>query len=177
MWSYLNGHRAQFEARKSSIYKAQTPFAMFGIGDYSFARWKVAVSGLHRHPRFLFVPPVKGKPVLFDDTCYFLSFDNAPEARMVAGILNSKPGLEFLDALIFPESKRPITVDVLERLNLAAIAEAAGLAGEWRDLRRDSPVADGCVPQFELVMDKPKSSQRVSRSHSVRYKISRRAGG
>jgi hypothetical protein len=173
-WTYLNGHRAKFDARKSSIYNARTPFAMFGIGDYTFARWKVAISGLHRHPRFIFVPPVKGKPVLFDDTCYFLSFDNEQEARVVTDILNSEPCLEFLEALIFPESKRPITVDVLERLNLTAIAEEAGMLNGWQNVRRVNYTQAGRAPQFELVMEDSKPSRKTLQSKSVRYKINKK---
>lgn len=173
-WTYLNGHRAKFDARKSSIYNARTPFAMFGIGDYTFARWKVAISGLHRHPRFIFVPPVKGKPVLFDDTCYFLSFDNEQEARVVTDILNSKPCLEFLEALIFPESKRPITVDVLERLNLTAIAEEAGMLTGWQNIRRVNYTQAGRAPQFELVMEDSKLSRKTLQANPVRYKISKK---
>ena len=32
-WNYLYSHRKLFEARKSSIYPARIPFALFGIGD------------------------------------------------------------------------------------------------------------------------------------------------
>src|SRR5439155_13506890 len=44
IWAYLNDHAKQFQARKSSIYNDRVPFALFGIGDYAFAPWKVAVS-------------------------------------------------------------------------------------------------------------------------------------
>ena len=52
LWSYLQAHRSRFSGRKSSIYRGQPEFALFGIGPYSFAPWKVAVSGLHRPARF-----------------------------------------------------------------------------------------------------------------------------
>jgi hypothetical protein len=130
-WQYLDAHRRHFEARKSSIYSSRIPFAVFGVGDYSFAPWKVAVSGLHWPPRFALVPPVDGKPVLFDDTCYFIPFDLENEASVVVRILNSPQCLEFLACLTFADAKRPITVELLQRLNLQALAKDAGLADEW----------------------------------------------
>src|ERR1035441_1472847 len=134
-WNYLHSHRKRFEARKSSIYASRIPFALFGIGDYSFAPWKVAISGLHKTPRFVLVEPFQNKPVLFDDTCYFLPFQNQEEASVVADILNSEPCLRFISSLLFVDSKRPITVELLERLNFHALAEEAGLADEWASAR------------------------------------------
>ena len=161
-WRYLDSHRRLFEARKSSIYSHGIPFALFGIGDYSFAPWKVGVSGLHRTPRFALVGPVEKKPVLFDDTCYFLPFENEHEARVVAEILNSQECQEFLAALTFTDSKRPITVELLQRLNIGALAEDAGLAEELSACRNHSPPYPKRpdAMQAELVMDRP-SSRKV----------------
>ena len=72
LWSYLQSHASRFAGRKSSIYRGQPPFAMFGVGPYSFAPFKVAVSGLYRTPIFQAVGPVDGRPVMLDDTCYLL---------------------------------------------------------------------------------------------------------
>ena len=157
-WEYLTSHSSRFTARKSSIYKEGTPFALFGIGDYTFAPWKVAVSGLHHHPLFMLVPPCKGKPVLFDDTCYFLSFADEEEARFVADILNSEPSRALLEALMFDDAKRPITVELLQRLNLCAIAEQAGMAARWRAVSRVRYSEATQAPQMELVMERAKSA-------------------
>jgi hypothetical protein len=134
-WKYLDSHRGLFEARKSSIYANRLPFALFGIGDYSFAPWKVAISGLHKIPRFVTVGPFQDKPVFFDDACYFLPFQDPQLAQVVTDILNSKPSLGFISSLLFEDSKRPITVELLQRLNLHAIAEAAELAERWASAR------------------------------------------
>ena len=90
-WDYLNQHFARFTARKSSIYSKSPVFAIFGIGDYTFSEWKVAVSALHRPAKFVVVGPWLNRPVVFDDTCYYLSFSHEAEARVVAEILNSNP--------------------------------------------------------------------------------------
>lgn len=157
-WDYLTSHNSRFTARKSSIYKERTPFALFGIGDYTFAPWKVAVSGLHHHPRFMLVPSCKGKPVLFDDTCYFLPFADEEEARLVADILNSEPSRALLEALMFDDAKRPITVELLQRLNLCAIAQEAGMAARWRAVARVAYPQTTHAPQMELVMERSNSA-------------------
>jgi hypothetical protein len=155
-WRYLDAHRKFFEARKSSIYNGRVPFALFGIGDYTFAPWKVAVSGLHKTVRFMLVGPRRDKPVIFDDACYFLPFEDENEARVVAEILNSKVCRGFLDSLIFTDSKRPITVELLQRLNIRAIASEAGLETSWNYSRncavRYSELA--APVQVEFVMER-----------------------
>ena len=155
-WEYLTAHSRYFEARKSSIYNARVPFALFGIGDYAFAPWKVAVSGLHHHPRFVPVGPSDGRPVFFDDTCYFLSFADQKEARIVADILNSPHCLDFMESLMFRDSKRPVTVELLQRLNLSAIAQDAGLANQWKSIQRVDYNGLEQTPQLELIMEAPR---------------------
>ena len=91
--------------------------------------------------------------MFFDDTCYYLPFDDEAHARLVADVLNSEACQRFLLALTFPDSKRPITVELLHRLNLAAIAEEAGLGARWRSASRVSYGAAPNVSQFELVME------------------------
>ncbi|MEY3277473.1 MAG: Modification methylase [Verrucomicrobiota bacterium] len=148
-WKYLLSHQALLNARKSSIYGDQPPFSVFGVGDYSFAPWKVAVSGMHPVPRFVTVGPVQDRPVLLDDTSYFLSFADEPAALLVSAILNSRPCLEFLNSLVFRDAKRPITADILSRLNLDALATAAGFADAWGKLGTSK---DGSPRQSELAL-------------------------
>ena len=152
-WSYLQQHRDALAARKSSIYAKSGQFAIFGVGDYSFVPWKVATSALHHALRFTVVPPHEGRPVMFDDTCNFLSFSNEGEAHVVARILNSTHCLEFLRCLIFPGAKRPLTIELLQRLNISAIAEDAGLAVEWREVRRVTYADAVHTAEPQLVME------------------------
>jgi hypothetical protein len=158
-WRYLQSHSTKFEARKSSIYKGRMPFALFGIGEYAFAPWKVAVSGLHLPALFQAVGPFRGKPVFLDDTCNYLPFEDEDSARLVAEVLNSTPCQQFLESLIFPGSKRPITVELLQRLNLNAIAVKAGCGRDWQNLNRVNYKSAATVPQFELVMESPKPAR------------------
>jgi hypothetical protein len=161
-WQYLNRHHTLFKARKSSIYSKRADFSVFGVGDYAFAPWKVAVSGLHRNPVFVLLGSHESKPLLLDDTCYFLPFDSEAEAQTVANILNSAPCREFLSALAFEDTKRPITVELLQRLNLKAIAGAAGLAEAWEATAEkfSSVSPEEEAVQGHLFMDAPRKRKR-----------------
>jgi hypothetical protein len=168
---YLSSHKSRFTARKSSIYRERTAFALFGIGDYTFAPWKVAVSGLHHDPRFVLVPPCRNKPVLFDDTCYFLPFVEEEEAGLVAEILNSWPSRALLEALIFDDAKRPITAELLQRLDFSAIAKEAGMASRWRAIQRVDYARQTEAPQMELVMETPVQARPGRRWKQVQVRV------
>lgn len=122
LWTYLERHAAVFARRKSSIYRGQAPYAMFGLGPYSFAPYKVAVSGLGKSPRFQAVGSPGGRPAMFDDTCYFLPCRTPEQAAITVALLNDPATLALIDALIFREAKRPITKSLLARLDLGALA-------------------------------------------------------
>ncbi len=147
---YLQQHLPSFAARKSSIYNKRDQFAIFGVGEYSFASWKVALSALHRQPRFVVVGPEGGRPILFDDTCYFIAMPSPQEAAIVAQILNSQLCQEFLATLTFPGAKRTVTVELLQRLNLSALAHAVGLEKEWMESRQQQ-----ALDQLELAVSEP----------------------
>jgi hypothetical protein len=117
-YAYLQRHASQLQARRSRIYKGQPPFAVFGVGPYSFAPWKVAVSSLHKQARFRVLGPVQGRPIILDDTCYLLPFDTESQATQAAHFLNSEPAQMFLRARFFSDAKRPLTQKMLARLAL-----------------------------------------------------------
>ncbi len=125
-WRYLLNHAAYLDKRGSSIYAKRARFSVFGIGDYSFAPAKVAISGLYKNLRFQAVGTASGKPVMLDDTCYFVPCDSKKEAEFVADLLNSETAQRFVSALVFQDAKRPVTVDVLKRIDLKKLAERMG---------------------------------------------------
>lgn len=116
-WSYLMSHSESFDARRSSIYKNIHRFSIFGVGDYSFSPWKIAICGLYKNLSFRFVGPVEEKPVQFDDTVYFLSFNSIEEAKEAYSYLISNDIKKILNSLIFWGDKRPIKASVLNLLN------------------------------------------------------------
>lgn len=118
LWKYLESNATILDGRKSSIYRNRPRFSVFGHGSYTFAPYKVAISGLHKEPIFRLVTPICGKPVILDDTCYMLPFTDPTEAAVVTSILNSPPCLALIDSLVFRDAKRPITKKLLSRLDL-----------------------------------------------------------
>jgi hypothetical protein len=125
-WSYLISHSEFFDRRKSSVYKGQPRFSIFGVGEYTFATWKVAISGLYKKLHFAVVGPYAEKPVVLDDTCYFIPCQSEEEAQYLSGLLNSEVAEGFFRSFIFWDAKRPITISVLERLSLMALARELG---------------------------------------------------
>lgn len=124
-WRYLWERKDQFDARKSSIYKDAPTFSMFGIGDYTYAAYKVGVSGFYKKPLFslLYNEVDMNHPVMLDDTSYFLSFDNYSDAYTCMLLLNSTKVQEFLLSISFQDAKRPYTKKVLQRLDLSKCIE------------------------------------------------------
>jgi Type I restriction-modification system methyltransferase subunit len=129
-WDYLCRHGDALDKRRSVIYAKRPRFAIFGIGEYTFAPWKVAVSGLYKTCRFEVVGSYSGKPIVLDDTCYFISCATSEEAHFIARLLNSDVCQQFIRSLVFFDSKRPITVDILNRIDLKHVADRLGLATE-----------------------------------------------
>ncbi|MBN1813325.1 MAG: N-6 DNA methylase [Anaerolineae bacterium] len=125
-WAYLIDHYDLLDKRRSSVYKRQPRFAVFGVGKYSFSPWKVAISGLYKKLHFIAVGPYGSKPVVLDDTCYFIPCQSEREARYLVDLLNSTIAKEFFEAFIFWDAKRPITASILNRLSLLALAKEMG---------------------------------------------------
>lgn len=100
-WNYLNSHKMKLNSRTSSIYRGKPQFSIFGIGEYSFSNWKIAISGMYKRLEFQLLTPLNGKPVMVDDTVYFISCDSLKQAQFIFKLLCSKPAIEFLNSLIF----------------------------------------------------------------------------
>lgn len=121
-YSYLKKNISSFQSRKSSIYNGKPLFSIFGIGDYSFKPFKVAISGLYKTYHFTLVLPQNDKPVMLDDTCYFIGFDKIEYAVYAIILLNSKTTEAFLKSITFSDAKRVFTKDLLMRLDLLNLA-------------------------------------------------------
>ena len=113
----------KFNARKSKIYNNRPLFSIFGIGDYTFKPYKIGVSGFYKKLNFCLIKPQNDKPVILDDTSYFLFFDKLMDAFFTWVFLNFPDVKEFLSSLVFINAKRPYTKEVLMRLNYAKLIE------------------------------------------------------
>jgi hypothetical protein len=125
-WAYLQTHAELLTKRASSIYRTRPDFSIFGVGDYSFAPWKVAISGFYKKLEFVTVGPVGRKPVVLDDTSYFLPCETEEQAIYLTSLLNSRVARSFYSAFVFWDSKRPITAELLRRLSLRRLAKELG---------------------------------------------------
>ncbi|BAY39566.1 type II restriction enzyme NspV homolog [Nostoc sp. NIES-2111] len=124
-WQYLEKYESFLEKRKSKIYKHNPKFSIFGVGLYTFAPWKIAICGLYKKLDFRLIGKIDDKPSVFDDTVYFLSFDEEKFAKQTYALLTSSLAKDFYSSLIFWDEKRPIKSSVLNSLNLNTLAEVA----------------------------------------------------
>jgi hypothetical protein len=118
--AYLQKHKDYFLQRKSSIYNGKPMYSIFGVGDYSFKPYKIAISGLYKQTKFTLVKP-NNTVLLLDDTCYFIGFDNLEDAKIVQNELNNSEMQEFIESFMFTDAKRVITKDMLMRIHLKAV--------------------------------------------------------
>lgn len=126
-WAYLTDNGDRLDARGSVIYRGKPRFCIFGVGDYTFAPWKVAISGFYKSVRFSKFGPLEGKPVVFDDTVYFLPCRSEEEADLVLALVRSNPYRKLFASMTFANEKRPVTTDLLRRISLEKVAASIGL--------------------------------------------------
>jgi hypothetical protein len=130
-WEYLESHAELLNKRGSVIYKNKPSYSVFGVGPYTFAPWKVAISGFYKKLQFVKICSVDGRPVVFDDTIYFVPCWSEAEADFIDAILASEPAQEFLKSMIYWDEKRPITVDILKRISIKKLAAQLGREDEY----------------------------------------------
>lgn len=135
-YQYLTQHQANFDARKSSIYNNKPLFSIFGIGDYSFKPFKVAISGLYKTFYFTLILPQDNKPVMLDDTCYLIGFDKIEFAVYSLILLNSETTMQFLKSVTFSDAKRTFTKDVLMRIDLLELTKQTNKADLQTELEK-----------------------------------------
>ncbi len=132
-WEYLQEHRQRLGKRGSSIYRDKPDFSIFGIGDYTFAPWKIAISGMYKTLRFVKVGSCDGKPVVLDDTSNFLPCPTEASASLLLSMLESKVAQTFYRAFVFWDAKRPVTIELLGRLDLYALASELGIRSKFEE--------------------------------------------
>ncbi|MHA2243938.1 MAG: hypothetical protein ACXADY_03135 [Candidatus Hodarchaeales archaeon] len=125
-WDYLEKYLENFNNRASSIYNNRPKYAIFGVGNYSFFPWKIAISGFYKKLNFKIIGPFLNKPVVFDDTCYLISSESYEQAVVLHFLLNHPIAQDFYNSLIFWDSKRPITKRILQQLDLNKLSQEIG---------------------------------------------------
>jgi len=138
-WNYLLEKASYLDRRKSTIYARRPRFSIFGVGDYTFKPWKIAISGFYKNLEFLLVGPKEGKPVVLDDTCYFLSFNDYNLALLIHTLLNHPITNEYYRSYIFWDMKRPISKQILMNLDLKKTLREIGYHYLLEALERKNP--------------------------------------
>ena len=127
-WRYLTSHKEYFSKRKSSIYKGAPDFSMFGIGDYSYSKYTVGISGFYKKPLFSVITSKDGKPVMTDDTSYFICFPTYDTAYTAMLILNSEKVQDYILKIAFLDAKRPFTKKVLDSIDFHRILQTISIS-------------------------------------------------
>ena len=148
-WRYLESHATLLERRRSSIYRNRPRFSVFGVGDYSFAPWKVAIPAFYKRLTFVQVGSAGRKPIVLDDTTNFIACQSEQEAAFIVSLLNSDCARQFYSAFVFWDSKRPITIEMLGRLDLRALARQLGTEHEFIKYVADNPWTRGCASKYD----------------------------
>jgi hypothetical protein len=119
-YAYLKRFEQNFHIRRSKIF-AQAPFyGLFGLGEYTFAPFKVCWVGLGFQPQFAVAekiddPALGQKPIIPDGTIYFIPCTEQDEAHYICALLNSTLVRTFLSARS-GKSKRGLSKRVVDQL-------------------------------------------------------------
>ena len=133
-WEYLNKHQEILDNRKSSIYKDKPRFSVFSVGGYTFSKYKVAISSLYKNINFRLISNFHGKPYILDDTCNFIPLMSKAEAGMVFWLLSSDIVASLIESLVFWDSKRVITTELLNMIDLALVAKKFNVQDNFLNL-------------------------------------------
>ncbi|MFX1516274.1 MAG: methyltransferase domain-containing protein [Promethearchaeota archaeon] len=125
-WKYLEKYAQLLLNRASSIYQNRPKFSIFGVGSYTFSSWKVAISGFYKELKFRLIKPYENKPVVLDDTCYFIPVESQEEGVILLSLLDHPITHEFYHSFIYWDAKRPITKQILQQLDLKKLSGEIG---------------------------------------------------
>jgi adenine-specific DNA-methyltransferase len=143
-YDYLAANRDRLESRASSWLDRGPFYTLFGLGDYTWADYKVVWCRLGFKPHFAVVstredPDLGEKPVVPGDHCMFVATDDEREAHLLCALLNSAPYQHTLRS-IASNGKSSLSKSVVSELRLpawegsAVQAELAELSMEAHDI-------------------------------------------
>ncbi|WP_135830689.1 N-6 DNA methylase [Halorussus halobius] len=123
-YDYLARHRDRLEARGSSWLDRGPFYSLFGLGEYTWADYKVVWCRLGFKPHFAVVstvadPELGERPVVPGDHCMFVACEDEHEAHFLTALLNSAPYQTCLRDLA-SEGKASLSKSVVSKLALPA---------------------------------------------------------
>ena len=99
---------------------------------------------------------------MLDDTCYLLGFDALQPALVTLALLNSQRVRDFLESIVFLDSKRPYTKDVLMRIDLEKVLEVVSLDDINAYLRSiQAPLCDLAEEDLDFLRPERESAKQA----------------
>ncbi|WP_256391341.1 N-6 DNA methylase [Natronoarchaeum rubrum] len=128
-YDYLDARRERLAERSSSWLDRGPFYSVFGLGEYTWADYKIVWCRLGYKPHFAVVSSVEDedlgeKPVVPGDHCMFVATDDEREAHFLCALLNSSLYQRSLDDIV-SEGKSSLSKAVVSRLYLPTAADVS----------------------------------------------------
>ena len=115
------------------------------------------MAGFYKSVKFSALGPIDGRPVMLDDTCYFVACVSAQQEAFLVALLEEPLCKKFIATVAFADAKRPVTKKLLQRIDLLALVRHS-------DLDRVFEKANAALKIFS-----PSSNELVDRSLAERF--------
>ncbi len=160
-YRYLSERRAALEERSSSWLDQGPFYNVFGLGEYTWADYRVVWCRLGYKPHFAVVstaedPDLGEKQVLPGDHYMFVATDDEREAHFLCALLNSAP---------YQRSLRDVAGDGKASLTKSTVSRLA--LPDYPDTERARELAERSMAAHEVVADHDHLSKRAYRDRDV----------
>lgn len=144
-YDYLSNHREQLENRSSTWLKDGTFYNIFGLGEYTWAEYKIAWCRLGFKPNFTVIsetedPDLGDKMVVPGDHYMFIGTESKYEAHFLCALLNSSLYQRSLKD-VASEGKASLSKTVVSQLELP----------EWTETEQSKQLAELSMEAHEIV--------------------------
>jgi hypothetical protein len=144
-YEYLSGHRKRLEDRSSAWLKEGPFYNIFGLGEYTWADYKVVWCRLGFKPDFTVIsetddPDLGTKMVVPGDHYMFIPTDSKYEAHFLCALLNSA---------LYQRSLKDIATEGKASLSKTAISQLE--LPEWTETERTKQVAELSMEAHDIV--------------------------
>ncbi len=160
-YRYLREHRDALEARSSSWLDNGPFYNVFGLGEYTWADYRVVWCRLGYKPHFAVVstaddPDLGEKQVLPGDHYMFVTTDDEREAHFLCALLNSAP---------YQRSLRDVAGDGKASLTKSTVSRLA--LPDYPGTERAEELAERSMTAHDVVADHDHLSKRAYRDREV----------
>jgi hypothetical protein len=170
-YEYLESNKQALEDRSSTWLDKGTFYNVFGLGEYTWADYKVVWCRLGFKPHFAVVSTVDDedlgkKMVVPGDHFMFISTDNKYEAHFLCGLLNSSIYQKSIKG-IASEGKSSLSKTVISKLELPEYKKTE----DSKRLAELSMKAHGIVPEHTDVSKRKYNNKSIEELEAVQAEI------